>query len=87
MKQTCATCRFGRFEMTKPRVPHRAPKIRRDLPGKCLYEVKWPTVPNCMGYEVANPTRYAIWPDEGKGCKCWEAQLTLTTVAITGNVA
>ncbi len=81
--RTCATCRWGQFEMTK----HNPPRIRPCRAGTCQYDTRQIRLPLSVSYAWNRALRKEyIWPHYSD-CPCWEAKPTLATVAITGNVA
>jgi len=63
-KQGCKTCRFSRFERTEKG------NIKRNEAGRCLFRVTLPELPCCVNPIVL--LYKGIWPDYGKGCKCYE---------------
>jgi hypothetical protein len=74
MTQSCATCKYGRFTMTK----HNPPRPVKN--GVCRFppvELKLPEcVTSCYGFDtmlVTLSTR-TTWPDNGATCPVWEAE-------------
>jgi hypothetical protein len=78
VKQTCATCRWAVFEMTK----HATPKPMSKRVGRC----EWPVPPTpALPLSINSPNSTAwerftrkmhIWPDYAD-CPVWEAPLPL----------
>jgi hypothetical protein len=73
-QQTCATCSFATFEMTK----HTPPRIKPNVTGRCEWPVPVaPLIAICiMDKERADAVfshKGGIWPDLS-GCPVWQAK-------------
>lgn len=68
--KSCGTCFFYR--------PYRNPdtgRVKSSEKGNCYYPVQWPRMPESYhagfrGY-IQYPTRFNVWPQNGKDCECW----------------
>jgi hypothetical protein len=59
----CVTCFWAKWEYTATF------KIKKNVAGRCSYEIKMPTLPICVPQPI-NIHKQAIWPDY-KNCPCY----------------
>ena len=62
----CKVCKHAEWEYTA------TGRIKRNVAGRCMYEVVWPKVPFCQ--DPPSDHRTAIWPDTGEDCPCCEVE-------------
>ena len=68
-EQTCKICRHAEWQKTEKG------NIRTSKPGTCKYEIKWPILPECYYDRKPLMSRSSIWPDEGRGCECFNLEV------------
>ena len=68
MSQSCKTCKFARWQHTK------TGRIATQRFGTCLYQIEMPMLPDSVTKSFSfqpEPSRCAIWVDDGKACPCY----------------